>query len=174
MKNNFICFLAILMIVLLMAGVPVWGGQLMSDSTAQSVSDSIGPFLVIGQLSLISNKQEFTQSAKALAVTGLATELLKHAVGEKRPNGSGSRLSFPSGHTSAAFAMATVIADYKPAYKWPAYAVASAIGVSRVETHSHYWHDVVAGALLGHFIAKHFTNEHVVATPQGVGLQWKW
>lgn len=173
MKSNSTCLLVMLMIVLLVTCGPVWSGEVMSDSVAHSVSDSIVPFLAVGELSLLSNKQEFTQSAKALGVTCIATELLKHAVGEKRPN-SDSRTSFPSGHTSAAFAMATTLADYRPAYKWPAYAAASAIGLSRVETGAHYWRDVVAGALLGHFIAKHFTNDHVTASPQGVGLQWKW
>ena len=173
MKIKPISFPTALIVVILAFCAPVWSSEVISESVARTVSGSITPFLVVGELSLISNKPEFTQSVKALAVTGIATELLKFAVGEKRPN-SESKTSFPSGHTSAAFAMATVIADYKPAYKWPAYAVASAIGFSRVEAGSHYWRDVFAGALLGHFIGKHFTNDRVMLSTEGVGIRWKW
>ena len=38
---------------------------------------------------------------------GVYTTITKHAVGRTRPDGSNT-LSFPSGHTSSAFAMATV------------------------------------------------------------------
>ncbi|MCE5315285.1 MAG: phosphatase PAP2 family protein [Armatimonadota bacterium] len=146
---------------------------MISETLARTVSDSVTPFLVAGELSLLPNKQAFTQSAKALGATFAATELLKHLVGEKRPN-SDSQTSFPSGHTAAAFAMATVLTDYEPSYKWPAYITAAAIGYSRVEAGSHYWRDVVGGALLGHYVAKQFTNDHVVATSSGIGLQWTW
>lgn len=144
-----------------------------SNSFAQAASDSIGPFIAIGELSLLGNKHEAIQGAKALVATGLATELLKVTVREKRPN-SESLSSFPSGHTSAAFATATLISEYKPKYKWPAFAVASVIGWSRVETGAHHWHDVAAGAALGYFMAKQFTNDRVEVSPQGVELKWKW
>ena len=74
----------------------------------------------------------------------------------------------------AAFAMATVLADYKPAFKLPAYAVASVIGWSRVEVGAHRWGDVVAGAALGYFVAKHFTSERIDLSSGGVGYKWKW
>jgi len=173
MKSYSICVFVILLVVILVACIPVWGSEIISESLARSVSSSITPFLVAGELSMISNKPEFVQSVKALSVTCFATELLKYAVGEKRPN-SNARSSFPSGHTSAAFAMATVLADYKPAYKWPAYALASAIGFSRVEAGSHYWRDVFAGALLGHFIGRHFTGDRIMVSPGGAAIQWKW
>lgn len=159
--------------VLAVCSVQAWSSEVISESTAKSISDSITPFLVVGELSLLSDKQEFIQSTKALGATYLATALLKRVVHEKRPN-TDSELSFPSGHAATAFAMATVLAEYKPAYKWPAYATASLIGFSRVEAGSHYWRDVAAGALLGHFIAKQFTSDHIVATPQGVAMQWNW
>jgi len=150
-----------------------WSSEIINEPIARSISSSVTPFVVAGELSLLSNKHEFMQSAKALGATCIATEVLKFAVGDKRPN-SDSKTSFPSGHTAEAFAMATVLAEYKPQYKWPAYILASGIGLSRVEAGSHYWDDVIAGALLGHFIAKHFANDHVAVSPTGVELQWKW
>jgi membrane-associated phospholipid phosphatase len=114
-----------------------------------------------------------TKTVEDLGVTCLATEARKYAVGEKRPN-SDSKTNFPSGHTAAAFTMATVLADYRPEYKWPAYITASAIGYLRVEVGSHYWRDVIGGAALGCFVGKHFTNDHVTISPEGIGYKWKW
>jgi membrane-associated phospholipid phosphatase len=73
---------------------------------------------------------------------------IKEVVRRSRPEGSG--LSFPSGHTAAAFASATVLQQH---FGWkvgiPAYAVASYVATSRVETGKHYWSDVAFAAALG-------------------------
>ena len=149
------------------------------DHVASFLSNSITtPYLVLGEISLLSRnsadgKQAAVQGAKALLATCLATEAIKFAVHEERP-GSESRTSFPSGHTSSVFAMATVIGDYKPKYRLLAYGTAAAIGWSRVETGSHYTHDVIAGAVLGHLVAKHFTNGHIVPTVDGLSFKWKF
>lgn len=168
---------AIGFVVLLMAGL---GAQSLSadsgDQFARAASDSIGPYLIAGELTLAldgkKGKQEAVQAAKALVVTGLATQALKAIVRDKRPN-SDSLTSFPSGHTSAAFAMATCIADYKPKYKWLAYGTAAIIGWSRVRVHDHEWDEVVAGALLGHYIAKHYTTaKNVTVSPTGISFRF--
>jgi len=64
--------------------------------------------------------------------------------------------SFPSGHTIAAFSVATVFADRYPKYKWVAYGLAGLVGFSRVSLQSHHPSDVFAGAVLGYAIA-HYT-----------------
>jgi hypothetical protein len=147
------------------------------DHFAKTASDSIGPFLIVGELALLSDgnagKEEATQGAKAILATGVVTEALKRIVREKRPN-SNSLTSFPSSHASVAFAMATVLAEYKPKCKWLAYGVASTIAWSRVETHDHRWYDVVAGAAIGHYVALHVGGKHVALSPKGVALQWQW
>jgi len=148
-----------------------------SDRLATDLSNGTAALLVIGELSLLSDgkaaKPEMLQGAKALIATEAFTEALKYTVREKRPH-SESLTSFPSGHTSAAFAMATVVADYKPKYAWLAYGTAAAIGWSRVEVGAHHWQDVVAGAALGYFTAKHFTGQHLNVTPTGVSYNWNW
>lgn len=86
--------------------------------------------------------------ARAQAVNAIYTTGLKVSVGRERPHG-GAR-SFPSGHSSASFAAATVLRRH---YGWrvglPAYALASYVAASRLQQNSHYASDVIFGAALG-------------------------
>ena len=64
--------------------------------------------------------------------------------------------SFPSGHTIAAFAVATVYADRYPNPRWRRWLVfglAGLVGFSRASLLTHYAADVFAGAALGYAIA---------------------
>jgi len=72
--------------------------------------------------------------------------------------------SFPSGHTIAAFAVATAYAERYPNpawHRWVAYGLAGLIGFSRISLHVHYTSDVFAGAVLGYAITR-----YVVVKPQ--------
>ena len=68
------------------------------------------------------------------------------------PNGS-----FPSGHTIAAFSVATVIARRYGNHKWvpyAAYGAAALIGFSRMTLSSHWGSDVFVGGVLGYSISR--------------------
>jgi membrane-associated phospholipid phosphatase len=67
--------------------------------------------------------------------------------------------SFPSGHTIAAFSVATVFADRYPRYKYLAYGLAALVGFSRVSIQSHHPSDVFAATALGYSIA-HYVVIH--------------
>lgn len=145
------------------------------SSVASVVSDLTGPFIIAGELSIYHSggRQEAINGAKALFATGAITEALKLTVHEKRLENDDAD-SFPSAHTAGAFAMATVLANYQPDIKWVAYGTAAAVGWSRVEERDHRWRDVIAGALIGHFVAQRFTGSHFTITPGGLGFQTAW
>ncbi|MBV9762729.1 MAG: phosphatase PAP2 family protein [Acidobacteriaceae bacterium] len=64
---------------------------------------------------------------------------------------------FPSGHTIAAFAIATVIAHRYRQQRWipyVAFGAATAVGFSRLSLSQHFASDVFAGAALGYSISR--------------------
>ena len=85
---------------------------------------------------------------EAQAVSGLMTQVVKIAVNRQRPDGG--HYSFPSGHSSASFATATILARRLGwRYGCLAYAGAVYIATSRIADRRHYLSDVVFGASLG-------------------------
>jgi membrane-associated phospholipid phosphatase len=119
---------------------------------------------------------------RAQVMAEILTMGIKEGTRRSRPEGSG--FSFPSGHTSAAFASATVIQQH---YGWkfgvPAYAVATYVAASRVEMRRHYLSDVAFGAAVGIMAGRTVTigHEHkFMVTPigstdgagAGMGLTW--
>lgn len=80
------------------------------------------------------------------------TTLVKKATHTLRPDGS-SYNSFPSGHTTQAFAAATFLTEeYKEQYPWMPYAsysIASSVGLLRMANNRHYISDVLVGAGIG-------------------------
>lgn len=80
------------------------------------------------------------------------TETLKNTVSELRPNGEDNH-SFPSRHTTWAFAASTFISNntYRktPWLAMVSHAAASGVGLQRVGSRAHWGSDVVAGAGIG-------------------------
>lgn len=96
--------------------------------------------------------------------------------------GDHSYMSFPSGHTAAAFSLATVVAlQYRHSGWVPvaAYTIAAGVGLSRMALDKHWASDVAVGALIGHLVARlvvrnHNKRRHIVpalaCTGRGVAL----
>ena len=85
---------------------------------------------------------------RAQVVAQGTTQAIKFATQRTRPDGTSH--SFPSGHSAAAFATASVLHSeigWKAAI--PAYAAATWVAASRVQMERHYVSDVIAGATVG-------------------------
>lgn len=115
-------------------------GVLGSDSKARSV----------GEDGLIAS----------LIADGIITPALKYATGRSRPHQttrtfdfsvSGGKASFPSGHATEAFAVASVIATHYDAgwVQVVAYGSATLVGFARIHHQAHFLSDVTAGAIIG-------------------------
>jgi hypothetical protein len=98
-----------------------------------------------------------------------ATQIQKAAAGRKRPYDEdptltvaiekpGGSPSFPSGHTSAAYAAAIVLSYLMPEKKTELLGLAQQVAFSRVYGGVHYPSDVAAGARLGAAIALYTTG----------------
>jgi membrane-associated phospholipid phosphatase len=116
-----------------------------SVSQIGSLVGSGGPGIAIALTQLLFDRQNGLQMTRALAFTS-ATAFT---------TANGSSLSFPSGHTSSAFATATSLAySYGPWVGIPAFGLATFVGVTRIADDAHWISDTVSGAALGIFWAR--------------------
>jgi len=114
-------------------------------------------------------------ATESFLITSLYTTVLKYSFGRHRPRTGNSSTSFdgfetnrnqnsfPSGHTSTAFAIATVVANEyeKTPYIIPiSYGIATLTGLSRVNYEAHWASDVFLGAALGYFTSKTLLRLH--------------
>jgi len=118
---------------------------------------------------------------RAQIINTAITQAIKVAVDRTRPDGSS--FSFPSGHTSSAFATAAVLHRH---FGWkvgaPAYAAAAYIGSSRLSENKHYLSDVIFGAAIGTVVGRTVSIGHghapatlaVLTPPAGLGIGMTW
>lgn len=99
----------------------------------------------------------------AVAVSGILADIIKVIAGRYRPSElfehgqfgfdffhlERALTSFPSGHTTTAFALAAAITYIWPRFALPAWLFALTIGISRIAITAHYPSDVLGGALTG-------------------------
>lgn len=144
--------------------MPCW------DKTMRITSNSVYPVLVIAPGSLLLTG--YIQNDKPMMRNGLKTGLaiglnfvltsgLKYSINRPRPfkqypddiiqRTDAGKFSFPSGHTSSAFAMATAVT--LSTKKWyvavPSYLYACGVGYSRMRLGVHFPSDVFGGMIVG-------------------------
>jgi membrane-associated phospholipid phosphatase len=114
-----------------------------------------------------SGRRAALEGLASVAVTSAVVNLVVKRVGRRaRPDPTGedvpvarqvqmpTSLSFPSGHSAAAFAFATGVGDRLPLVAVPLHAVAGVVAYSRVHTGVHHPSDVVVGSVLGTVLAQ--------------------
>lgn len=106
------------------------------------------------------NKELARKIVGSSLFTAINTVSLKHLIGKARPYASSRPLyigpnlktdynSFPSGHTSLSFSLATVLSSEYPDYSVLFYSWSSCVGLSRILLERHWIGDVVGGAITG-------------------------
>ncbi|MEE9465812.1 MAG: phosphatase PAP2 family protein [Candidatus Neomarinimicrobiota bacterium] len=129
------------------------------------------PFMYLADrnrgVSAFDTRRRVRFAVTSLVAVGATTALLKWAIGRERPNHARRHLSFPSGHTSAAFSVAEVMRVlYGNRVGTPFYLAAVITGISRIHDNRHFPSDVVAGAGLGVGMIKGFRIAQQKADPQ--------
>ena len=119
--------------------------------------------------------------AEALVDGVVVFEVLKLATQRQRPltdGGHGQFFhggdSFPSGHTMAAFALASVVAhEYRDKKVVPviAYGLATLVGAARFSARKHFASDVVAAGAMGWFVGTYVFETHQEASRSRSMLQ---
>ena len=178
------------------------------SSTTNTFARDVTPFgggramqvsaVLIGAGWLTHNENVFGAGRDSLEAeiwaAGIVTPLLKDTFGRARPNtGEGTwkfhgfgndnaHASFPSGHATNAFAAATAIAAHSDGYIIPtiAYTLATGVAFARVNDRAHFPSDVLAGALIGHAVARGLAAHHTrvrvapLVTRNGLGFTASW
>ncbi len=134
------------------------------------------------------------RTAEGVAIAGIATQATKYLVARVRPYadpdldsydfGYGhSTPSFPSGHTAAAFALATALGDAS-GRTWARiglWVIAAGTGWARVAQQAHWTTDVLAGAAVGIGAARLADGglriaglpvPHLLRAPVGTAVGW--
>ncbi len=145
---------------------PLGGGRGLQLAAATFVTG-----LVLRKPELRDTGREAVEAS--FLASGIITPTLKRIAGRTRPNG-GDDASFPSGHATNAFAIASVFAARSEGRVVPtiAYTLATAVAVARVHDNVHYTSDVFAGAVIGTAVGRSLVARHRRAATAVPRVTW--
>jgi hypothetical protein len=159
-------------------------GEFNNNSTHQSVSKDIsyigyvygvagvaGSFYLVGRLADDPKARETGLLVAEAAADGtIVSQVLKYIAERPRPgsdSGHGAFFdggsSFPSAHSTVAWAMAAVVAHEYKGHRWvaiTAYGIAALVGAARFAAHEHFLSDVLVGSAIGYGIGRHVYSAH--------------
>lgn len=144
-----------------------------SDAGLYGTMGSVVAFYISGLATDNAHAKETgLLGAEAVANSMVLYDVLQYATGRERPleghgagrfwqnNTPGS--SFPSGHSIATWAAASMIAHEYPS-RWvqiAAYGTAGAVSITRYSAMQHFPADVFVGGALGYFVGQHIFHSH--------------
>jgi membrane-associated phospholipid phosphatase len=148
-----------------------WSNNVSKAGAAYTVLPVMSGFYLYGVFADNEKARETGVLGGEALLDGLiVSELLKVAARRNRPNAPKQPgdffkggASFPSGHATASFAMASVVAhEYRNRKFVPfvAYGLAALVSAARIGAQQHYASDVVAGGAIGYFIGRYVVNTH--------------
>lgn len=124
----------------------------------------------LGGWNLRREKAAGLLTLESVLISQAITTGIKEVSGRTRPNstddaflfeGPGNGHSFPSGHATVAFAVATTLSNVygkeNAWVPWVAYPVATMTALSRIDDNKHWASDVFVGGLIGYAVAKTVT-----------------
>ncbi len=152
-----------------------------TDDISKATTDFGGPYAwgIAGGLiagGLLTKNPEMRDTGRdaleAAAFAGLLTNIFKPVFGRERPEQSDGQTifhgfdnnykSFPSGHATTAFAVASVVAMRTDGWIVPtvAYTLATIVAFDRVNDRAHFVGDVFAGAAIGVSVGRFIVGRH--------------
>ncbi len=141
-----------------------------SDFGIGALAGIDGGMFLLGKITHDDHEQEAALLSGEAAVDAVGvTTVLKYAFGRQRPSdltGNGyfwhGGTSFPSEHSTAAWAAASVLAHEYPSTlsKVFFYGLASAVSLARVTGQDHFPTDVLVGGAIGWFTGQHVYRAH--------------
>ena len=138
------------------------------DRVMQGMMGAAGA-LAVGEWFIDDDHGRATETlVESMLLTAGIVRLMKSTRSRRRPRGSGSYDSSPSGHATAAWVSATFLArriddyydDWRGKLGYLSFVPAAAVMLNRVENARHYPSDVAVGALLGSLITNVIYNAH--------------
>lgn len=149
----------------------IWSGRVSQIGAGYTLAAASGGTYLIGKFTGNRHAQETGLLAlHAFGHASIVTAAVKQATNRRRPVVVDGRSgfwkggeSFPSGHSTATFAVATVFAyEYKhrPVVPIVSYSVAGAVAISRVGAQRHWVSDIVVGGATGFLIGRYVYKRH--------------
>ena len=135
----------------------------------------LASYYVVGEIFKLDNMRKIALlGVESFVISGVLVGFLKFSIGRARPFTGESRAtfrpfssasryySFPSGHATSAFSVATVIAEHSKEFliDVTAYGLATLVAMSRIQKNKHWVSDVFVGSVIGFLIGKKITQLH--------------
>ena len=148
-----------------------WGNRISNIGAIYTVVPIAAGFFTAGVLAKDEKARETGVLGAEAMLDGVVLQVvLKPIAGRDRPNVAHGHqkwfdggASFPSGHSIAAWSLASVVAHEYAHTKWVpvvAYSLATVVSAARFTAQQHYASDVFAGAAIGWFVGRYVFQTH--------------